>query len=123
MHIVQQTVPPRRRPGHKRRLRDWGQHLRLLVVLPGRRRRHLACLDLPLWNGFPIPEVERCRARLVALNLVPEVVEELMVNITKRVETQRRKDERARARALNTSLARRLRQLPTGGSCNLRAPP
>ena len=46
-----------------------------------------------------------------------------MVNITKRVETQRRKDERARARALNTSLARRLRQLPTGGSCNLRAPP
>jgi hypothetical protein len=109
-HVVSQVVPPRRRRGPKRRLREWGSHLRLFAVLTGRKHHHLACLDLPLWSGFPIIEVERCRARLCDLGLEPGVIEKLMENIAKRIDRQRHRDEAARKRALNSATARRMRE-------------
>lgn len=54
--------------------------------------------------------MEQCRQRLSDLGVEPGVIELLMKNITKRIDRQRRRDEAARKRALNSVTARRMRE-------------
>jgi hypothetical protein len=65
MHLHFDLVPPRYRAGPRRqRQRQATSHLRVLVVLPGRKRVHLAAIPLPCDHDSALRMRAKCRDRL-----------------------------------------------------------
>lgn len=89
MNIHFDLVRHRRRAKHPLCRRIYHDHLRILVVLPGRKRKHLANVELtPRTKVHPEavgPIIEQCRQRLAEICNNPEEVGRLLARIENRL--------------------------------------
>lgn len=67
MHVKFEYVNPRRQPGKQERRRAVSAHLRVLVVLPGRRRVQLASMAMPVQPTKVAAAIAQSMARLRTL--------------------------------------------------------
>jgi len=89
MNIHFDLVPHRRRAKDFLRRRMQHDHLRILVVLPGRKRKHLANVGLTFRKKVHPetigPVLEQCRQRLAGICDDPEQLSKLLVRIEERL--------------------------------------
>jgi hypothetical protein len=102
MHVHFDIVPPRRRVEHPRRLRNYGPHLRILLCLPGGKRKHLVCIGWMVQPDDVAPALAKSRHRLAEVCNDPEQLSKLLAQIEERLsrEVEATGQAQAKRRAL-----------------------